>query len=118
MPELVKLFPVFSVRDLDEAIRYYTEKLGFSVEWTWGQPPTRAGVSLNGVEIQLDAAHEGGQRGPSVVYCHMVDVEGYYRACAARGASMAMELGNRPWGMRDFRVTDPCGNRLGFGEPL
>jgi hypothetical protein len=26
-----------------------------------------------------------------------------------------MEIGDRPWGMRDFRVIDPSGNRIGFG---
>lgn len=27
------------------------------------------------------------------------------------------DIGNRAYGMRDFKVVDPCGNRLAFGEP-
>ena len=100
MPEVTKLNPVFAVRDLREAIDYYCDKLGFTVRWEWGEPPTRAGVSLSEVEIQLDVADMGAPAGPSVVYCHMTGVEEYYIACCERGAAIAMELGSRPWGMR------------------
>ena len=118
MPEVTKLFPVFAVRDLQEAIDYYCRSLGFALGWTWGLPPTRAGVSLNEIEIQLDAADMGAPPGPSVVYCHMTGVDEYYIACRERGANIAMELEGRPWGMKDFRTVDPSGNRVGFGEVL
>jgi uncharacterized glyoxalase superfamily protein PhnB len=118
MPKVSKLFPVFSVRNLDVALGYYQEKLGFSLAWTWGQPATRAGVTLDDIEIQLDAIGAGAPPGPSVVYCHMTEVEVYYRACISRGAVFAMELGERPWGMIDFRAIDPDGNRIGFGSEL
>lgn len=118
MSRATKLYPVFAVRDLREAIAYYRDKLQFSVTWTWGDPPTRAGLALDEVEIQLDAAGMGAPPGPSVVYCHMTGVEEYYNACRERGASIALELGDRPWGMKDFRTIDPSGNRLGFAEVL
>ncbi len=109
MPEVTKLFPVFAVRDLQEATDYYCKKLGFSLEWTWGVPPTRAGVSLNEIEIHLDAADMGAPPGPSVVYCHMTGVDEYYHACCERGANIALELEGRAWGMKDFRTVDPSG---------
>jgi catechol 2,3-dioxygenase-like lactoylglutathione lyase family enzyme len=34
-----RIFPIFAVKDLDEALRYYRESLGFRVGWTWGDPP-------------------------------------------------------------------------------
>lgn len=118
MHQVTSLFPVFAVSDLAAAIEFYRSKLGFSIAWTWGTPATRAGVSLDGVEIQLDSAGAGAPPGPSVVYCHMTGVESYYAACSARGVSFALELGERPWGMVDFRVVDPDGNRIGFASPL
>lgn len=116
MPTLTKLFPVFAVRNLKEALDYYCGRLGFVESWTWGDPPTRAGVALGEYEIQLEAAGLGAPDGSSVVYFHMNDVEAYYKQCCERGATIAMELGNRPWGMKDFRTVDPSGNRLGFAE--
>lgn len=118
MQQVTKLFPVFAVRDLDAAIDFYRGKLGFSVAWTWGTPATRAGVILDSIEIQLDCAGAGAPPGPSVVYCHMTGVESYYAACIARGVSPVLELGERPWGMVDFRVVDPDGNRIGFGSEV
>jgi catechol 2,3-dioxygenase-like lactoylglutathione lyase family enzyme len=114
----MKLFPVFSVRDLEAAIAFYTNSLGFALAWTWGTPPTRAGVTLDGIEIQLDCAGLGAPPGPSVVYCHMLDVEAYYARCKNQGVVFALDIGPRPWGMVDFRVVDPDGNRIGFGSEL
>lgn len=118
MRRATKIFPVFAVSDLDAAIAFYRSKLGFSVAWTWGTPATRAGVRLDRIEIHLDCAGAGAPPGPSVVYCHMADVASYYAACKDRGVSFALDLGERPWGMLDFRVVDLDGNRIGFGSPL
>ena len=118
MPQATKVFPVFAVRDLDAAINYYKQKLGFTIDWMWGEPPSRAGVVLDDIEIQLDAAGAGAPPGPSVVYCHMTGIDAYYAACQTSGAVIALDLGDRPWGMRDFRVVDLDGNRIGFGARL
>jgi catechol 2,3-dioxygenase-like lactoylglutathione lyase family enzyme len=111
------IYPVFAVKNLDEALAYYRDKLGFSVRWTWGNPVVRAGVSIGKVEIQLDEADPGAPSAISNAYCHMTDVEGYFAECRRRGAIIVGELDDRPWGMKDFRVLDPSGNRVGFGEP-
>jgi catechol 2,3-dioxygenase-like lactoylglutathione lyase family enzyme len=118
MQQPTKLFPVFAVTDLDAALAFYQDKLGFTVAWKWGNPITRAGVALDGVEIQLDCAGAGAPPGPSVVYCHKADVEHYYAQCKGRGVDFVLDLGRRPWGMIDFRVIDPDGNRLGFGAEV
>jgi uncharacterized glyoxalase superfamily protein PhnB len=118
MIRVTRLFPVFTVLNLDEAMAYYRDKLRFSVSWTWGEPVSRAGVTLDEVEIQLEGAGLGAPPGPSVVYCHMTDVDAYYEACRRSGATIVMDIGDRPWGMRDFRVVDPSGNRIGFGASL
>jgi catechol 2,3-dioxygenase-like lactoylglutathione lyase family enzyme len=115
---VTRVFPVFAVRDLDEALRFYREKLGFTVAWTWGEPATRAGVALDDVEIQLESSGFADPSGTSVVYCHMRGVDAYHADCRARGAPVERAPADRPWGMRDFRVVDPSGNRIGFGEPL
>lgn len=117
MSRATSVFPVFAVRDLGEALKFYVDKLGFVVAWKWGEPVHRAGVALGDIEIQLDSVSAGAS-GSSVVYVHMDDVAAYYQACRARGVVFADELGSRPWGTRDFRVVDPSGNRLGFASPV
>lgn len=116
MRRVTRVIPILTVRDLDVAIRYYRDRLGFAVAWTWGEPTTRAGVVLDDIEIQLVDDGAGAPPGPSVVYCHMTGVDAFFAECRDRGATFALELGQRPWGARDFRVVDPSGNRIGFAE--
>jgi catechol 2,3-dioxygenase-like lactoylglutathione lyase family enzyme len=117
MAASTRIFPVFAVADLEAAVDFYRRRLGFDLAWTWGEPAVRAGVAFHDIEIHLDASGRGGPPGPSVAYCHVDDVSTYHRQCAERGVEFALDLGERPWGMIDFRVLDPDGNRLGFGSP-
>lgn len=117
MTRITNIFPVFAVRNIEEARDYYQAKLGFTIRWSWGDPVSRLGVGLGDIEIQLEGEGMGAPSGPSVVYCHMTDVDSYYQECRKRGAIIHMELADRPWGIRDFRVCDPTGNRIGFGSP-
>jgi len=118
MGRVTRIFPVFTVSNLAESLNYYRDKLGFKVAWTWGDPVDRAGVALDDIEIQLDGGGIAAPTGASVVYCHMTGVDAYYEACRVRGATFAMHIGDRPWGMRDFRVLDLNGNQIGFGSAL
>ena len=113
----MQIFPVFAVADLKEALAFYCGVLEFEEVWRFGEPPHRAGVAKDGVEIHLDANRAGAPPGPSVVYCHMEDAGSFYRSLQARGVAFALELQDRPWGMQDFRIEDPFGNRLGFASP-
>jgi catechol 2,3-dioxygenase-like lactoylglutathione lyase family enzyme len=117
MKRVTIVSPVFAVRDIAEALDFYRKKLGFHVAWTWGEPITRAGVALDDVELQLDSLGLGAP-GPSVAYCQVAGIESYFEECRARGVQFTRPLGERPWGMRDFQVADPSGNRIGFGETL
>ena len=115
---VTRAFPVFAVRDLDEALGYYCDVLGFSEAWRFGEPPHRAGVKLDEIEIHLDAGGLGPTPGQSSVYCHMTGIDEHYRDCRRRGARFVRELAVRPWGVRDFQVEDPSGNKIGFAELL
>jgi uncharacterized glyoxalase superfamily protein PhnB len=114
----MQVFPVFAVADLEVALDFYCGKLGFEAKWQFGEPPHRAGVAMQGIEIHLDAEGQGAPAGPSVVYCHMDDVAAYFHDLQTRGVTFVFELADRPWGMRDFRVQDPFGNRLGFASGI
>jgi catechol 2,3-dioxygenase-like lactoylglutathione lyase family enzyme len=117
--ELEHISPVLRVADLDAAVTYYKHALGFAVAWRWGDPPMRAGLARDAVEVQLvQAGAPGAPAGPAVVYCQARGVAAYHAACVARGARIIVPLTDRVFGMQDFRVEDLDGNVLGFGEPI
>jgi catechol 2,3-dioxygenase-like lactoylglutathione lyase family enzyme len=115
---LERAFPVLAVADLEAAVAYYTGSLGFAVSWRWGEPPVRAGLVRDAVELQLvRAGTPGAPPGPGMVYCHARGIDAYHAACVEGGADIAVPLGERAFGLRDFRVRDLDGNVLGIGEP-
>ena len=116
--EFRSVFPVLSVDDLERTLQYYVERLDFGVSWRWGEPAVRAGVSRDGLELQLVSDGRFAPEGTSRVYFEITEVDAYFADCVERGADVVMPLGDRPFGVRDFRVRDPAGNVLGFGEPL
>ena len=42
-----------AVTDVRVAAEFYTKKLGFTLGFTWGDPPTMAGLNLGEVQIFL-----------------------------------------------------------------
>jgi catechol 2,3-dioxygenase-like lactoylglutathione lyase family enzyme len=118
--------PVFRVRSLDEALRFYRDILGFTVHQASPEVASfYAVLSLNGEEfhLQQDAAAD---RFRNSAIVRVDDVNSVFAALKARGYSPP----NRPespvhggpvdqtWGMREFYVDDPSGNTFCFAEEL
>ena len=114
-PRFESITPRIPVRSVEEALGFYRDQLGFDVEWQWGAPITHASVCRDSINLDLMAAPET-RSGTAMAYIEVSGVDAYYAELNARGVSLG-ELGNRDYGMRDFEVVDPHGNRLAFGEP-
>jgi catechol 2,3-dioxygenase-like lactoylglutathione lyase family enzyme len=108
--------PRFPVADVETALAYYLDKLGFSLGWKWGSPLTHANVCRDAISLDLISMPPE-SRGTAMAYVAVAGVDAYYEALTARGVD-ASAIGDRDYGMRDFEVVDPDGNRLAFGEPL
>ena len=112
--ECDKQHPELQVLDIAAALEFYTTKLGFRVGFTWGEPPAMAGVNLGNVQMFL-------QRGtPNPAGCSVSFVVGdadelleYQRA---RGVEIVVPIGDRSYGLRDYRVRDLYGYELSFGH--
>jgi uncharacterized glyoxalase superfamily protein PhnB len=109
--------PILSVTDLSEALDYYKRVLGFRLGWRSGEPPGLASVYRDRVELNLSQSLEA-KPGGSKVYFQMVGVDAYYNQITNAGAKVEVPLADRPYRMRDFRIVDPSGNELSFGEAI
>lgn len=109
--------PILSVTHLEDALKYYEQVLGFQIGWEWGDPPHRASVCRDHVEVNLSQSSEANPR-ISKVYFQMSGVDAFYRRIEGAGAKISVPLGDRAYGMRDFRIVDPSGNELSFGEAI
>jgi catechol 2,3-dioxygenase-like lactoylglutathione lyase family enzyme len=104
------------VPDIMAAADFYTKRLGFQLAFTWGEPPTFAGVNLGRVQMFLDL----GPPNPSgcSVYFVIADADELYEFQRANGVEVVQPPGRREWGFRDYSVRDLNGYVLTFGHRL
>jgi catechol 2,3-dioxygenase-like lactoylglutathione lyase family enzyme len=109
-----RLHPTLSVSDVPDAVDFYTNRLGFRLGFTWGDPPTMAGLNLGEVQIFL----EQGTPNPEGCAVNFVvgDADELYEFQRANGVETVVPPGDRPYGLRDYVVRDLHGYLLGFGH--
>jgi ribosomal protein S18 acetylase RimI-like enzyme len=110
---------ILAVADVVAAVRFYRDKLGFTREWLWGDPPTFAGVSWGRVGLMfclqpaLAAKVEGHQ------HAFMVSgIDRLHDRHRQHGVEVISPLEAKPWGLREYTARDLNGYHLRFGEPI
>ncbi len=119
------VIPSIRVSDLDAALDFYVERLGFS---TAGDA-THGNVSLvrGDARVMLEAAADFysdeynaairgrlGSASPNALYMEAEDLEELHRVLQDAGAPIVDALAERPWRQTEFTVEDPAGNWLTF----
>ena len=119
--QITGIAPQFLVDDLDRAIAYYRDRLGFELGFQYES--FYAGVSRDGFAIHLKLAVKlAAERAHRKQYEHLdayiavSGVRGLFSELQTRGADVIKPLEERPWGCLDFYVTDPDGYILCFSE--
>jgi catechol 2,3-dioxygenase-like lactoylglutathione lyase family enzyme len=116
---LERVQPVLMVRDVPASIRFYVERLGFTLTFEdVPGDPKYAGVKRDGVELHLQwhDAKEWEYPNDRPTYRFVVqDVDGLFEELRTRGGlSPTSEVRDTPWGTREFHVQDPDRNGLQF----
>jgi hypothetical protein len=110
--ELVRAVPVLAAADQDASSAFWTAA-GFDVS------PYSADFALafrDGVELHLVDV-DGSDRDRGGAYLHVRDVDATHEAWQAAGLPVS-PVRDEPWGMREFHVTDPGGNRVRIGRSI
>ena len=102
------------VDDVQAAVDFYTKKLGFELGFTWGEPPSIAGVNLGDAQVFL----EQGTPNPAGcnVYFVVSNADLLFEFQRSNGVEVLTEPDDRPYGLRDYAVRDLIGYRLSFGH--
>ena len=121
MPELpssnpeqfVQGAPVLHVPDVGGTAAFYRDVLGFT--WDFGDD-TYAVVWRDNSAIHF-VRDEASPRGIHL-FQWVNDVDAYYKEIVDRGASVAKEPTNQPYGIREFGVSDVNGVGIVFGQEI
>ncbi|HMN45391.1 MAG TPA: VOC family protein [Povalibacter sp.] len=114
-PQFEAVTPRLPVANVEKALAFYVDQLGFQVGWKWGNPVTHGNVCRDSISLDLISAPEG-RHGTAMAYVQLSGVDAYFSELKGRDLGVSKPE-DRPYGMRDFEVVDPDGNRLAFGEP-
>jgi predicted enzyme related to lactoylglutathione lyase len=122
---LTGISPVLLVADLDRAVDFYRERLGFACE-VFGDPPNFATADRDAATILLAATDDPDRIIPHWrivdkmwnAYIRVDNVDAVYAEVQKRGAQIDYTIYNAPHGFREFGVQDPDGHDIAFGQPL
>ncbi len=120
-PTLGPAEPQLFVTDMKRSCDFFTEKLGFAVNFLYGKPPFYGQVGRDGARLNLrhvdaplfDQALREREDYLSASI-KVDDVERLYAEFQAAGAQFHQQLRNEAWGVTTFIVKDPDGNLLLF----
>ncbi len=118
---VIGIAPQFLVDDLDRAIAYYRDQLGFALDFQYES--FYAAVSRDGFAIHLKCAPKSSanrehkrQNEHLDAYVSVSGIYGLFTELQTRGAHILKPLEERPWACLDFYVEDPDGYILCFSE--
>ncbi len=123
-----ELSPILAVHDVEQALAFYTEKLGFELVAQMGDPTEYGIIQRDNFSVHFkrldqplvaNGAFEGNlNAGKGGIYVLVSDVDAVARELEDRGAAEKIEPENKDYGMRDFWIADPFGYAVCFGAKL
>jgi len=114
------------VRDVRASCDFFTEKLGFVVDFVYGEPVFYGQVSRDNARLALrhvdgpvftEAREREGLLSAAVTVATAVEIKELFLSYQEAGVTFQQTLKMQPWGARNFVVTDPDGNYILFAGP-
>ena len=114
------------VADIKTSCDFYTDKLGFTVAFVYGDPPYYGQVSRDHARLNLrmvcepvftDIREREHLLSASLTVATADEIKQLFLSYQAAGVPFHQTLKKEPWGARTFVVVDPDGNLILFAGP-
>lgn len=115
-------------KDLEAAIRFYRDAIGFAVAETYEHEGTVVAAVIAAGDCRIVLNQDDGKLGwdrikgqgfyLQINVAGAADVDTAAARITAAGGLLLSEPADRPWGVRMFQFTDPDGFKLGVSTPL
>jgi catechol 2,3-dioxygenase-like lactoylglutathione lyase family enzyme len=126
-PLLSGVEAVLYVSDFAASLTFFTKKLGFTVDFAYGEPPFYGVVERDKARLCLrlvsepvfvgDIRQRAELLSASMTLDSAADIKRLFLDYQAAGAAFHQTLKTQPWGTRTFIVLDPDGNLILFAGP-
>jgi catechol 2,3-dioxygenase-like lactoylglutathione lyase family enzyme len=115
MPQYSRVAPSIYISDLDRALRFYRDVLGFRLECI-DEPPRRAVVTQASAVLHLDI--NAAKAGSSRTHMMVDDLDDVCDRIERAAIVLLQQPTIQDWGLRDIAVADPDGNVFELAEPI
>jgi len=114
------------IADIKASCDFYTDKLGFTVAFVYGDPPYYGQVSRDHARLNLrmvcepvftDVREREHLLSASLTVATADEIKQLFLSYQAAGVPFHQTLKKEPWGARTFVVVDPDGNLILFAGP-
>jgi len=119
--QLTSVVPILAVRDVPASADYFRDRLGFGIDFLYGEPPFYGAVSRGQVCLHLRGVKRPPIPEPAVGSEIMIlatievsDVRALFEEFTRHGAEILQAPTRHPWGGTDLLVRDPDGNVISF----
>ncbi len=119
--------PELFVADIKASLDFFTQKLGFSIAFTYGEPPFYAQVRRDGARLNLkcmdrpviDPALRDQEEllSAAMTVAAADEIKQLFLEFQSANVTFFQTLKKQPWGARNFIIKDPDGNLLLFAGP-
>ena len=111
--------PSIEVAELDAALAFWTDIVGFETEVVMGEPPFFAMIRSGPVRLGLARSDTPALPAIAPVFITLENLDALVERLAASGLALDSEPTTRPWHVRDLVVRCPGGGPLvAFGEEV
>ena len=126
-PILSSVAPHLFVKDIEASLEFFKSKLGFAVDFVYGDPPFYGQVSRDNARLALRSMDEPVFAGDireredlvlaSITVASVEEIHQLFVNYQEAGVPFHQTLKQEPWGAKTFIVKDPDGNLLLFAGP-
>ncbi len=110
-----RVAPSVPVTDMNRALRFYCDLLGFAVTFTNGNPVSFAAIQTGGEQLHLGVQPIKA----GFFHAHMMvdDLDSLYERLQRGGVTIRQAPKVQEWGLRDIVIADLDGNTFELAEP-
>ena len=116
--KFTSLVPIFSVGDLSKSIEFYTETLGFQLDFIYGEPQFYAGLFKDSIELHLVSKNLRQPAGSGNLSILTDEVDDLHQKLIEAKVQIIVPPDDRDYGLRDFSCKYLDGNIILFGTDI
>lgn len=114
MPTFKQVAPAFAAKDFDGLVKFYVDVLGFTPTY---KTPVYAVLVRDEVMLQFYPERDGMVGGNNSAYFFVEGVDEIFEGVKDH-ASIIHPISDQEYGLRDFLMADPEGNKIGIAQRL